>query len=74
MLRGDNTFAGGYACSLFGSTTAFDSGTLALLYPDRAAYLDAVGRSARSAVAAGHLLDADANAFIEDAQHAIQVP
>lgn len=74
VLRGDNPFAGGYACSLFGSTQVLDSGTLAQRYPDRAAYLDAVRRSARSAADAGHLLDADADAFIEAAQRDAAIP
>lgn len=73
-LRGDNPRANGYVCSLFGSTTPFDRATLAHLYPDRSAYLDAVRRSAKSAVDAGYLRDVDANAFIDEAQHAAPTP
>lgn len=67
-LRGDNLTATSYTCSLFGSTKAFDQATLERLYPDRAAYVDAVRRSADEGVAAGHLLRADADRFVDAAQ------
>lgn len=73
-LRGDNPVAGDYVCSLFGSTAPLDATTLARRYPDRATYVDAVRRSAGAAVAAGHLLDLDANAFVDAAQVDTRVP
>ena len=73
-LRGDNSVAGTYVCSLFGSTKAFDGAALVRLYPDRSAYVEAVGRSARSAVDGGHLLEADADAFVDGARHEPRLP
>jgi hypothetical protein len=73
-LRGDNAVAGTYACSLFGSTTRFDAATLARRYPDRSTYVDAVERAARSAVDAGHLLEVDAQAFVDAARRDPRLP
>ncbi len=50
-------------CSLFGTTVAFDAGTLAMLYPDHATYVAAVTRAARAAVRAHFLLPVDASAI-----------
>ncbi len=44
---------------LFGRTTAFDSPTLAALYPSRSAYLLAFRQSATDAIAAGFVLPED---------------
>ena len=45
---------------LFGTTTPFDAGKLAALYPSRSAYLDAFAKSTQAAVDQGFILDADA--------------
>jgi hypothetical protein len=53
----------GSACSRLGTTLAFDAATLASLYPDHRAYVDAVRRAARRAVRLGFLLAIDARAI-----------
>jgi hypothetical protein len=53
---------------LSGRTEPFDEATLAALYPDRAAYVDAVASAADAAVAAGHLLPEDADVLITEAR------
>lgn len=67
VLRGDNPSAAGYTCSLFGSTTALDAATLTTLYPTHDDYVAAVTRSARNAVGRGHLLQSDADSYIQTA-------
>jgi hypothetical protein len=57
-------------CLLFGETRPFDATTLAELYPTHQDYVDAVTESADAAVAAGFLLQADANALIAAAEEA----
>jgi Alpha/beta hydrolase domain len=46
-------------CFLFGTTTPFDDGTLAALYPSHAAYVAAVRKAAGAARRAGFLLRPD---------------
>ncbi|MFM7686022.1 MAG: alpha/beta hydrolase domain-containing protein [Actinomycetota bacterium] len=50
-------------CGLFGTTTPFDAATLAALYPDRQTFVDRWNAAIDSAVAAGTLLKADAEAL-----------
>ena len=47
-------------CRLLGTTELFDDAQLAVLYPDKQAYIDAIDRASDEAVAAGFLLLADA--------------
>ena len=55
-----NFNSGGAGCRLSGSTTLFDAATMASLYVDRRGYMDAVAQAADEAVAAGFLLEQDA--------------
>jgi hypothetical protein len=55
-------------CSLFGSTTPFDSATLVRLYHDRAGYLSAYQRDLDATIHAGFLLPADRAALLAQAQ------
>jgi hypothetical protein len=57
-------------CFLFGSTTPFTPERLAELYTDHAAYVAAVTESADAALAARHLLPADRDAFVAEAEAA----
>jgi len=72
-LTGETTPDKSIICQLFGSTTPFDSATLATLYPKHARYVAAVRKSADRAVERGFLLPADARQLIKDAQ-AAKVP
>jgi hypothetical protein len=72
-LRGDNDSGGGYVCALFGSTVPFSPNQLRRLYPTHDAYVAAVRASAEAAVARGHLLPADAEAFITEAEASTDV-
>ncbi len=47
-------------CFLFGTTALFDAATLATLYPDRRAYIEAIDAATDSAVERGFVLPADA--------------
>lgn len=47
-------------CSIFGTTVPFDEMTIASLYPSSKVYSDAVAAATDRAVAAGHVLEADA--------------
>jgi Alpha/beta hydrolase domain len=60
-------------CTLFGGTTPFSPAMLASLYPTHGDYVRKVTASAHAAVAAGHLLPADAAAMISAAK-AAKVP
>lgn len=61
---------GDVLCMLFGETQPLDSDTLAELYPTHQDYVDAVTDSAEDAVAAGFLLQADADDLITAAEAA----
>jgi Alpha/beta hydrolase domain len=52
---------GSLLCLLFGTTNPFDAPTLAALYPDHAAYVDAFEAAADRAVEAGFVLPVDAD-------------
>ncbi|MCB1689759.1 MAG: hypothetical protein KDI33_14785 [Halioglobus sp.] len=47
-------------CGLFGTTELFDEATLAMLYPTRQAYIDAIDNATDAAAAAGFLVPRDA--------------
>ena len=51
-------------CGLFGTTALFNADQMASLYIDESGYLDAVTAAANSAVAAGFLLQKDADLII----------
>lgn len=53
--------ADAFFCGLLGTTELFDDAQLALLYPDKQAYIDAIDQASDEAVAAGFLLPPDAN-------------
>jgi hypothetical protein len=55
-------------CSLFGSTTPFDVGTLTRLYHDKSGYLSAYETSLGKAIAGRFLLSADRAALLEQAR------
>jgi hypothetical protein len=46
-------------CGLFGTTVLFDAATLAELYPDKTAYIEAIDNATNEAVAAGFIRPAD---------------
>jgi hypothetical protein len=46
-------------CGLFGTTVLFDAATLAELYPDKTAYVEAIDNATNEAVAAGFIRPAD---------------
>ena len=50
-------------CFLFGTTTPFDSTTLASLYPKHSTYVSAVKKAKNAAVKAGFILKVDATAI-----------
>ena len=58
----------GGVCFLFGTTTAFDAATLAELYPTADDYIAAFTASAEATVAAGFLLQVDADALVAEAE------
>lgn len=58
-LSGEGQAGGGF-CGLFGTTVLFDGATLAELYPDQAAYVNAFNAATDRAVAAGYILPPDA--------------
>ncbi len=68
VLSGDKVEGATGFCALFGSTSPLDAATLAELYPNADAYLDAFRESAQSAVDAGFILDADVDAIVTKAE------
>jgi hypothetical protein len=67
LTAADLTNGNGGVCALFGSTTPFDHQTLIGLYPTADDYVAAFTASANQAVAAGFLLQPDADALIAEA-------
>lgn len=63
VLRGDANLGNSF-CFLFGTTSLFSAVQMANLYGDEAGFVAAVTESADSAVAAGFLLQEDADAII----------
>ena len=63
VLRGEPN-AGASFCFLFGTTSLFSAGQMAMLYVDEAGFVEAVSESTRAAVEAGFLLQEDADAII----------
>ena len=55
-------------CRLYGTHEPFDAATLARLYPSPAAYLDAVKNAVVANLAAGYILEHDAEATIREAE------
>ena len=55
-------------CRLYGTHEPFDAATLARLYPSAAVYLDAVTEVVAANLAAGYLLEYDANATVREAE------
>ena len=64
---GTNTGASGF-CRLFGTHEPFDAATLARLYPNHEAYVDAVKHTVAANLAAGYILEHDARATVRDAE------
>jgi hypothetical protein len=58
----------GDVCVLFGTTTPFDQDTIAELYASADDYVEQFRTSAEEAVAAGHLLQPDADALVAEAE------
>lgn len=75
ILSGIGNTGGGF-CGLFGTTSLFSAAQMASLYVDAAGFTAAVTAAANEAVAAGFLLQVDADAIIAWApqQWASQVP
>ncbi|MEE4143610.1 MAG: alpha/beta hydrolase domain-containing protein, partial [Halieaceae bacterium] len=63
LLRGEANLGPSF-CFLFGTTSLFSAGQMANLYGDEAGFVAAVTEAAESAVAAGFLLQEDADAII----------
>jgi hypothetical protein len=63
-LSGESASGGPPFCSGFGSTTPFDAATIARLYPDHAAYVDAFTASTEATVDAGFILRPEADEMI----------
>ena len=63
ILRGEPNTGAGF-CRLFGTTSLFSAEQMATLYVDEAGFVEAVTASTNSAVAAGFLLQVDADAII----------
>jgi hypothetical protein len=63
LLRGDANLGNSF-CFLFGTTSLFSAVQMANLYGDEAGFVTAVTEAANSAVAAGFLLQEDADAII----------
>jgi hypothetical protein len=70
VLTGEAPPGRSVLCLLFGDTRPFDAITLASLYPTHQDYVDAVTESADAAVAAGFLLQADADDIVAAAEDA----
>jgi hypothetical protein len=67
-LSGEPAPGGPPFCASFGSTIPFDAATLAQLYPDHAAYVDAFTASTEEAVDAGFILRPEADEMIAIAE------
>ena len=65
---GEGTPRDDRVCFLTGGYIPFDAATLASLYPTHAAYVSSVKAAAGRAMKAGHLLEADAQAIVADAE------
>ena len=63
ILRGEANLGNSF-CFLFGTTSLFSAGQMASLYVDEAGFVAAVTEAANAAVAAGFLLQEDADAVI----------
>jgi len=63
VLRGEANLGNSF-CFLFGTTSLFNAGQMASLYVDEPGFVAAVTEAANSAVAAGFLLQEDADAII----------
>jgi hypothetical protein len=63
ILRGEPNTGNGF-CRLFGTTSLFSAAQMASLYVDEAGYVAAVTEATNAAVAAGFLLQEDADAII----------
>jgi hypothetical protein len=59
---------GGSFCRIFGTTMLFDAETVASLYADRAAYVAAVSAATDAAVAAGFILEPEADLIKQAAE------
>jgi hypothetical protein len=70
VLTGEAPPGRSVLCMLFGDTRPFDAATLAQLYRTHEDYVGAVTEAADAAVAAGFLLQADADAFVAAAEEA----
>jgi hypothetical protein len=70
VLTGEAPPGRSVLCMLFGDTRPFDAATLAQLYRTHEDYVVAVTEAADAAVAAGFLLQADADAFVAAAEEA----
>ena len=70
VLSGDPVAGTSVLCSLFGNMTDLPPGQLEELYPTHEDYVTAVTESAEQAVADGFLRQAEADAFIADAEEA----
>jgi hypothetical protein len=60
VLNGEGQPPADPFCNLFGITELFDDATLATLYPNKQAYIDAIDSTTDAAVNAGFLLPIDA--------------
>ena len=60
ILHGEGQPRGDSFCNLFGTTELFDSAQMAVLYPDKQAYIDAMEAASQQAVSEGFLLEKDA--------------
>jgi hypothetical protein len=63
ILSGTGNAGGGF-CRLFGTTALFDASQMASLYVDAQGFTSAVSEAAAAAVAAGFLLQVDADAIV----------
>lgn len=60
ILHGEGQPLGDSFCNLFGTTELFDSAQMAILYPDKQAYIDAMDMASQQAVSKGFLRPRDA--------------
>jgi hypothetical protein len=68
VLIGDPAQGASDTCALFGQTIALDATTLTELHGSRERWLDAFRASAANTVAAGFMLNVDADALIEEVE------
>jgi Alpha/beta hydrolase domain len=73
VVSGESPSGRSVICSLFGTAEPFSAATLQSLYPTHADYVAKVKQSAARAVAAGFLLQPDANEIVQTAE-AAKVP